>query len=180
MYVGHCLCAIQEDDQQTDHLTCEFQEIGCWMRYLQSNWQFQQKIPYFFLLKPSERLLAKRLAMAKLASPLHFLSSAIATWNKGTIRKFNRGLLSWLHRSIDGKNMHQKAHLSGEAHFYQIGNIRLFKWIPWSGLWLGWGWSRGAWGACLRFGGVHALFGGWPGVRKRNIWPKCIMLHISY
>ena len=117
--------------------------------------------------------------MAKLASPLHFLSSAIATWNKGTIRKFNRGLLSWLHRSIDGKNMHQKAHLSGEAHFYQIGNIRLFKWIPWSGLWLGWGWSRGAWGACLRFGGVHALFGGWPGVRKRNILPKCIMLYIS-
>ena len=39
----------------------------------------QQKIPYFFLLKPSERLFAKRLAMAKLASPLHFLSSAIAT-----------------------------------------------------------------------------------------------------
>ena len=24
MYVGHCLCAIQEDDQQTDHLTCDF------------------------------------------------------------------------------------------------------------------------------------------------------------
>ena len=24
MYVNHCLCAIQEDDQQTDHLTCDF------------------------------------------------------------------------------------------------------------------------------------------------------------
>merc|ERR1719206_886052 len=49
------------------------------MRYLQSNRQLSTENSLFFLLKPSERLLAKRLAMAKLASPLHFLSSAIAT-----------------------------------------------------------------------------------------------------
>ena len=178
MYVGHCLCAIQEDDQQTDHLTCDFSR----------NWLLDE-------------IFAIQLTIVNRKFPISSCwNLPKGFWQKGwlwpswrhhcifsaqlsppeTKAKLNQGFLSWWHRSIDANNLQQKAHLSGEAHFYQIGNIRLFKWIPWSGLWLGWGCTRGAWGTCLRFGGVHALFGSWPGVTKRNIWPKCIMLHISY
>ena len=44
-----------------------------------------RKFTYFFFANPSERLLAKRFAIARFASPLHFLSSAIATWNRSAL-----------------------------------------------------------------------------------------------
>lgn len=99
MYVGHCLCAIQEDDQQTDHLTCDFSR----------NW-----------------LLNVIFAIQLTISAENSLFLLVETFRKAFGKKVGYGQVGI---TIAFSQLSYR-HLSGEAHFYQIGNIRLFKWIP--------------------------------------------------
>ena len=117
-----------------------------------------RKFTYFFFANPSERLLAKRFAIARFASPLHFLSSAIATWNRSALaQKYYVDV-----NISDPMNSNELGNLSDESHFHNVGNVRLFEGVSWSRLGSCWSRCRCTGAPRFRFSGVHAVVRGRP------------------